>query len=91
MSQKYDVTVTNPPYMGNAGMTEHLKKYLKKNYPNSEKDMMTAFMDLAFNITKVSGIISMINLPSWMFLSSCVLQTGLISSQTRPVFITTKQ
>jgi len=70
MSQKYDVTVTNPPYMGNAGMTEHLKKYLKKNYPNSEKDMMTAFMDLAFNITKVSGIISMINLPSWMFLSS---------------------
>ncbi len=70
MSQKYDVTVTNPPYMGNAGMTEHLKKYLKKNYPNSEKDMMTAFMDLAFSITKENGIVSMINLPSWMFLSS---------------------
>ncbi len=83
MIQKYDIVVTNPPYMGSGGMNEHLKKYLKKYYPNSEKDMMTVFMEYSFEIAKNYGYISMINLPSWMFLSSFeTLRKNLIDNTT---------
>lgn len=83
MTQKYDVVITNPPYMGSGGMNEHLKKYLKKYYPNSEKDMMTVFMEYSFEIAKNYGYISMINLPSWMFLSSFeTLRKNLIDNTT---------
>lgn len=83
MIQKYDIVITNPPYMGSGGMNEHLKKYLKKYYPNSEKDMMTVFMEYSFEIAKNYGYISMINLPSWMFLSSFeTLRKNLIDNTT---------
>jgi NAD-dependent DNA ligase len=36
MIQKYDVTVTNPPYMGTSFMNGKLKKYVEKNYKNSK-------------------------------------------------------
>ncbi|MGL4998936.1 MAG: BREX-1 system adenine-specific DNA-methyltransferase PglX, partial [Cetobacterium sp.] len=32
MTEKFDVVVTNPPYMGGKGYTEALKKYVEKNY-----------------------------------------------------------
>lgn len=70
MTDSYDVVITNPPYMGFSGMNDTLKKYLKKYYPLSEKDLMTVFMEYSYTITKVNGYIGMINLPSWMFLSS---------------------
>ncbi len=83
MTAKYEVVVTNPPYMGGSGMNDNLKKYLKQNYPDSEKDMMTVFMDYSFEITRKSGYISMINIPSWMFLSSFeVLRKKLIDETT---------
>lgn len=83
MTEKYDVVITNPPYMGGGGMNERLKKYLKKYYSNSEKDMMTVFMEYSFKIAKTYGYISMINLPSWMFLSSFeTLRKNLIDNTT---------
>ena len=47
LAQKYDVVVTNPPYMA---PTEHQKPYLLKNFKASKNDMAMAFMErnLAF-------------------------------------------
>ena len=36
MSQKYDVVVTNPPYMGSSGMGAKLSEYVKKNWVNAK-------------------------------------------------------
>ena len=33
MAQKYDVVVTNPPYMGAGGMSGKLSEFVKKEYP----------------------------------------------------------
>lgn len=38
MAQKYDVVVTNPPYMGNGGMGQKLSNYVKVAYPNSKSE-----------------------------------------------------
>ena len=70
LSQKYDITITNPPYMGNKGMDSKLNNYLKNNFKNTKKDLSTVFMEKSFDLTKEIGFISMINIPVWMFISS---------------------
>lgn len=70
MAQKYDVVVTNPPYMGTSGMNNKLANYVKANYPNTKSDMSTVFMEKARKMCKNAGYMSMINIPVWMFLSS---------------------
>ena len=70
MAQKYDVVVTNPPYMGSSGMGARLAEFVKKQYPDSKSDMSTVFMQKCMDYCTESGYMSMINIPVWMFLSS---------------------
>lgn len=68
--QKYDVVVTNPPYMGSSGMDAHLSDFVKKNYPDTKSDMSTVCMERTLNMCNAHGYMAMINIPVWMFLSS---------------------
>ena len=70
LAQKYDVVVTNPPYMGSSGMSPKLTEYVKKNYPDSKSDMSTVSMEKTLDMCCEHGVMSMINIPVWMFLSS---------------------
>ncbi|WP_406543158.1 BREX-1 system adenine-specific DNA-methyltransferase PglX [Clostridium ljungdahlii] len=70
LSQKYDVVCTNPPYMGKKSINDRLSDYLNKNYPDTKSDLGTVFMELCINLADRLGYISMINIPSWMFLTS---------------------
>lgn len=70
LSQKYDVVVTNPPYMGASGMGAKLSDFVKKNYPNSKSDLFAVFIEHGFDLLKLNGFESMITMESWMFLSS---------------------
>lgn len=68
MSAKYDVMITNPPYLGISKMEAAPKQYLTTNYPNSKSDMFGMFMEAPYP-TK-NGFIAMVNPDSWMFLVS---------------------
>lgn len=70
LEQKYDVVVTNPPYMGGSGMSDKMSEFVKKNYPDSKSDLSTAFMEQTLHLSKPTGLMAMINIPVWMFLSS---------------------
>ena len=70
LSPRYFVVVTNPPYMGGGNMSGALAAWLKANYPSTRYDLMTAFMARAMSLCVEGGVFGMINLPSWMFLSS---------------------
>lgn len=70
MSQKYDVTVTNPPYMGTKGYSEKLKKYVESNFKDSKADMFAVFIEKCMQMTKENRYTAMIVMQSWMFLSS---------------------
>lgn len=65
--QKYDVTITNPPYMATSSKQ---KKYVKKNYPNSKADLFAVFIEKCHSLTKTNKYQAMITMHSWMFLSS---------------------
>ena len=83
LAQKYDVVVTNPPYMGGSGMSAKLSEFVKKNYPDSKSDLSTAFMEQTLYLCKPAGFMAMINIPVWMFLSSYEkLRISLLSNRT---------
>lgn len=70
LAQKYDVVVTNPPYMGASGMSVRMSDFVKKYYPDSKSDLSTCFMEQTLRFCKLNGMMAMINIPVWMFLSS---------------------
>lgn len=68
--QKYDVVVTNPPYMGSSGMNAKLSDYVKKFYPDSKSDLFAVFIERCAQMDKRGGYQAMITQHAWMFLSS---------------------
>ncbi|MGO1468599.1 MAG: BREX-1 system adenine-specific DNA-methyltransferase PglX [Tissierella sp.] len=70
LSSKYNVVVTNPPYLGRGHMGVNLTKYLDKEYKDTKADLFAVFMEKGLEITKNLGYTSMVTMQSWMFLSS---------------------
>ena len=83
LTQKYDVVVTNPPYMNVNGMNGKLGEFIKKNYPETKSDLSTVFMEKAFSICTTNGYMAMINIPVWMFITSYTgLRENIIQSKS---------
>jgi len=70
LTQKYDVVVTNPPYMGSSGMSPKLSEYVQKHYPDSKSDLFAVFIEVCGWMTAKRGYQAMITQHAWMFLSS---------------------
>ena len=70
LAQKYDVVVTNPPYMGGSGMDATLSGYVKKHYPDSKSDLFSCFIERGNQMVDMHGYNCMVTMQSWMFLSS---------------------
>ena len=68
LSKKYDVVVTNPPYLPTSKMSAKCKEYIERHYPDSKSDLCTAFMEN--KLVAKDRYLGMINMHSWMFLSS---------------------
>lgn len=83
LATRYAVIVANPPYMGTGNMSAALAAWLKSEYPTTRFDLMTAFMARADGLCIEGGAIAMINLPSWMFLSSFAPMRSDLLDQSR--------
>ena len=68
MTQRYDVVVTNPPYLNKMNST--LKKYVKKHYKDYSTDLFSIFIWHNINMTKDNGYSGYMTPVSWMFLKS---------------------
>lgn len=70
LARKYDVIVGNPPYMDNGDMSPLLSEFTKEHYPDSKTDMCAVFIERGLELIKKNGLIGIITMHSWMFLSS---------------------
>ena len=70
LSPKYHVVIANPPYMGGKGMNGRLKVLAQDQYPDSKSDLFAMFMERNLDLVISKGMIAMITMQSWMFLSS---------------------
>ncbi len=83
LQSRYDVVLTNPPYMNIKGVNSSLANFMKKFYPESKSDLFAIFMDVLFNLLKSNGLYAIINQQSWMFLKRFEnLRDKLINTQT---------
>ncbi len=68
--QKYDVVVTNPPYMGLRNMSSKLFDYVTLNYPMAKSDLYGAFVQKCVEVFCArNGYVAMITQHVWMFTS----------------------
>ncbi|MBQ6872145.1 MAG: BREX-1 system adenine-specific DNA-methyltransferase PglX [Bacteroidales bacterium] len=83
LTDKYHALVMNPPYMGSGNMNPELNKYVKDNYEDTKADLFSVFMDVAIERLIAKGKYGMINMQSWMFLSSFEnLRKKILKDQT---------
>lgn len=68
--QKYDVVVTNPPYMGGKGQSAKTSEYLKDNFPDTKSDTFSAFIERCGQMAKATGYVGMFTPYVWMFIQS---------------------
>lgn len=68
LSSKYEIVVTNPPYMNKYDLA--LKEFCKKHYKDYSKDLFSIFIYRNFDFCKVGGYIAFMTPLVWMYLKS---------------------
>ena len=73
LTQRYEVVVTNPPYLGSPRMDSKLSTYIKKHYEEGKADFATVmYLAIQQNFAKENCFVSLITTNSWMYLKSFV-------------------
>jgi len=70
MAQRYDVVVTNPPYMSARKMNTKLKSLVVESYPAGKGDLYAAFIQRCMELAGPTGRVGMLTMHSFMFISS---------------------
>jgi len=87
LAGKYDCVVANPPYMGARYYDITLKRFVETHYQAAKGDLYTCFLMRNTIFAKTGGLIGMITIPNWMFLSTYEqLRVWLLSENTIETF-----
>ena len=70
LTQRYQLVVANPPYMGGKQMNASLKEYLGENLNEGKADLYSAFLQRNASIALAGGLVAMITIPNWMFIEA---------------------
>ena len=70
LTEKYTALCMNPPYLYSSNMPKFLVNYVNDNYDTGRTDLCVTFMRVAKERLMPKGKYSMINMQSWMFLTS---------------------
>ena len=85
LSKKYDVVVTNPPYMGSKGQSAKISEFLADNYSDYKSDLFSAFIIRCGEMAKPTGLVGMFSPYVWMFIQSYEkLRNNLYNNKKSP-------
>ena len=70
LSKKYNIVVTNPPYMSNSFMSENTKKFLTEYYKDYKSDLFSSFIIRLFDFSYESTYIGSLSPYVWMFIKT---------------------
>ncbi|MBM7866337.1 BREX-1 system adenine-specific DNA-methyltransferase PglX [Heliobacterium gestii] len=70
LTDRYDVVITNPPYMGIRNMNGELREFLRRHYPQTKGDLFAAFMERMESLVAEGGYHATVTMQSWMFLAT---------------------
>ncbi|MEI8290565.1 MAG: BREX-1 system adenine-specific DNA-methyltransferase PglX [Verrucomicrobiota bacterium] len=67
---RYQVVVTNPPYLGSAAFNTSLKHFAETHFTDGRTDLFALFISRLALLSKTGGYVSMVTMQSWLFLAS---------------------
>jgi hypothetical protein len=83
LAERYNVVITNPPYMGNRYLNPVLKRHLQAEFKGYDKDLFSAFIIRCRDLAKDHGELGFMSPFVWMFISTHEeLRRTLISDST---------
>ena len=83
LSQRYQVVVANPPYMGSRNINSDLKDFLNRNYKEVNSDTFSAFIVRNLELAITKGQLGFMSPFVWMFIGSYeYLRNFIIENKT---------
>jgi hypothetical protein len=70
VSRRYDIVLTNPPYLDNRDYNPALKKFLTENYKDASRNLYAAMMRRCVELLAPEGRLGILTGQSFMFISS---------------------
>lgn len=70
LSAKYNLVITNVPYLVRGKQSEVLRAFCETYYPEAKNDLATVFLDRCIEFSAVGGCISVVLPQNWLFLTS---------------------
>ena len=81
MTQKYDVVVTNPPYMGARLLNDKLRQFMAEYYADAKIDTYAVFILRCLNLKNDFGYVGMMTPNTWLTINSYKKLRDIIVSQ----------
>lgn len=70
LGSKFDILLTNPPYVNSGYFNETTKNFVTKNFKDFGSDLFSVFIVRSFNLVKPDGYLGYVTPFVWMFISS---------------------
>ncbi|MBO4493837.1 MAG: N-6 DNA methylase [Ruminococcus sp.] len=70
LNEKYDIIVTNPPYLGKAAMNIELSGFIGEYYSAYGADLFSVFIARTIKICANNGLLGFLTPSTWLFLQS---------------------
>ncbi len=70
LSLKYDIVLTNPPYLDSSDYDFELKRYINEDYSEFKKNLYACFIKKSYELVKMDGFVGMITPQTFMFIGS---------------------
>lgn len=70
LDERYDLVVTNVPYLSRGKQNPLLKDYCESYYPTAKNDLANVFLERCLELAKAAGVVQIVMPQNWLFLSS---------------------
>jgi type II restriction/modification system DNA methylase subunit YeeA len=70
LGQRYDVVVTNPPYINSSRLEGSVKQFIEEKYPEAKTDLFSVFILRCLELCNEEGLTGYMTPFVWMFISS---------------------
>ncbi len=70
MSNKFDLIITNVPFLGRRKQSDFLVSFADKNFIRGKSDLATIFIDRILKLLKNNGTVTCVSPYNWVFQST---------------------
>jgi hypothetical protein len=70
LTRKYQLVITNPPYLGAGQHGPVLKDFCEEHYKVAKEELANVFLDRSFKLCAPGGVVSFVMPQNWLFLGS---------------------